>query len=150
MGKILAFAGAAALLVVGVSASASADGAYHSERIALHAVDDAPLRSGSVVNIHANGPQVYASERYLLNGALPDHDYELALMVTPFDPTCASPAVEFLRVPLSTNAAGNAHGGSRFTPDQTAGLAGTHGVNWVVLDGDTAAYETGCTVVVLD
>jgi hypothetical protein len=151
MRKLLALSGAAALLTLGVSSAVSADSAYHTERIGLHPIDDAPLRSGSVVNIHANGPQVYAQERYLLNGALPDHDYELSLMVHVFDPDCAQAAVEFLRVPISTNAAGNGHAKApTIPPEAVEGLAGEHGVNWIVYDGDTAVYETGCQNVILD
>ena len=149
MRKVLA-AIIGALFVLGGASTASADSTYPTQRMTLQPIGDAPLRSGSVVNIHAEGPTVYAVERYMLNGALPDHDYEMALVVTPFDPSCSTPAVEFLRTPISTNAAGNAHGGARFVPEQTAGLAGSHGVNWVVFDGETAVYETGCQVVVLD
>ena len=150
MKKFLALASAVVVLTVAMTSTASADGTYHSERIPLHAIDDAPLRSGSVVNIHANGPTVFALERYTLNGALGNHDYELVLMVTPFDPLCESDAVAFASVPMSTNVAGNSHAGSRITPEQVAGLDGTHGVNWMVFDGDTPVYETGCQVVVLD
>jgi hypothetical protein len=152
MKKILALAGAAALLTVGVASTVSADRAYHTERISLQPIDDAPLRSGSVVNVHANGPTVYALERYLLNGALPNHDYEIALNVHAFDPGCGEAALEFFRVPISTNAAGNGHAKApTITPEAVAGFAGEHGVNWIVYDDEgTAVYETGCTVVILD
>jgi hypothetical protein len=152
MNKILALTGAAALLTIGVSSNVSADRAYHTERISLHSIDDAPLRSGSVVNIHANGPQVYAQERYLLNGALPNHDYVIALTVYLFDPGCEGDAITFFDVPISTNAAGNGHAKApTITPDAVAGLEGAHGTNWIVFDdGDTAVYETGCEDVFLD
>lgn len=152
MKKILALTSAAALLAIGVASTASADSAYHTERVSLLPIDDAPLRSGSVVNIHANGPQVYALERYLLNGALPNHEYEIALTVHVFDPTCAGPALEFFRVPISTNRAGNGHANApTIPPEAVAGLDGTHGVNWIVYnDADIAVYETGCEDVVLD
>jgi hypothetical protein len=151
MKKILALTGAAALLTIGAASTVSADGVYHTERVSLQAIDDAPLRSGSVVNIHANGPKVYAQERYLLNGALPNHDYEIALNVHVFDTTCGGDAAEFFRVPISTNAAGNGHAKApTIPPEAVEGLAGEHGVNWIVYDGDTAVYETGCEDVVLD
>ena len=36
-------------------------------------------------------------------------------------------------------------------PEAVAGLAGDHGVNWIVYDDEgTAVYETGCEDVVLD
>ncbi len=152
MKKILALASAATLLTIGAASTASADRAYHTERVVLHPIDDAPLRSGSVVNIHANGPQVYALERYLLNGALPNHEYEIALTVHVSDTTCAGEAVEFFRVPISTNRAGNGHSKApTIRPEAVAGLEGEHGVNWIVYnDADIAVYETGCEDVVLD
>jgi hypothetical protein len=87
-----------------------------------------------------------------LNGALPNHDYVIALTVHVFDVECAEDAVEFFRVPISTNAAGNGHAKSpTVPPETTAGLAGEHGVNWIVYDeAGTAVYATGCEVVVLD
>jgi hypothetical protein len=152
MKKLLALTGAAALLTVGATSTASADRAYHTERISLQPIDDAPLRTGSVVNIHANGPKVYALERYLLNGALRNHDYEIVLNVHLFDPDCIAGAVPFLSVPISTNAAGNGHAKApTIPPEAVAGLAGEHGVNWIVYDNlGTAVYETGCVDVVLD
>ena len=50
--------------------SAAADAVYHSEHMRLSPVGGAPLKSGFVQNIHPNGPNVYARERYVLNGAL--------------------------------------------------------------------------------
>jgi hypothetical protein len=152
MKKILALTGAAALLTIGVSSTVSADRAYHTERVSLQAIDDAPLRSGSVVNIHANGPKVYAQERYLLNGALPNHEYEITLWVHVFDTDCSEPATPFFDVLISTNAAGNGQAKApTIPPEAVADLEGEHGVNWIVShDGDTPVYETGCEDVVLD
>jgi hypothetical protein len=152
MKKMLILTGAAALLTVGAASTVTADSVYHTERIALEAIDDAPLRSGSVVNIHANGPNVYALERYLLNGALPNHHYVITLNVHVFDPDCATDAVPFFSLPISTNAAGNGHTKApTIPPEAVAGLAGEHGVNWIVEDEQgTAVYETGCVDVVLD
>lgn len=152
MKKPLVLMGAVACLTIGVASTVSADAVYHTERVALHAIDDAPLRSGSVVNIHVNGPNVYALERYMVNGALPNHEYEIALNVHPFDASCAGGAIEFFRVPISTNAAGNGHAKApTIRPEQVEGLAGNHGVNWIVYDdGGTAVYETGCQDVALD
>jgi hypothetical protein len=151
MRKTRVLTGVAAVLTIGVGSTVAADSTYHTERISLQAIDDAPLRSGSVVNIHANGPIVYAQERYLLNGAVPNHDYEIALNVHAFDTSCGTEAVEFFRVPISTNAAGNGHAKSpTISPEAVVGLAGEHGVNWIVYDGDTAVYETGCVDVALD
>ena len=152
MRKSIALTGVVAVLTIGAASTVAADGVYHTERISLQPIDDAPLRSGSVVNIHANGPNVFALERYLLNGALPDHEYEIALNVHAFDASCGSAAVEFFRLPISTNAAGNGHAKApTIPPDAVEGLAGEHGVNWIVYDeSGTAVYETGCEDVVLD
>ena len=57
--KIIHIAVLLVLLSVGLFGmvrSASADGVYQTERLDLLPVDGAPLRSGAVVNIHANGP----------------------------------------------------------------------------------------------
>jgi hypothetical protein len=152
MKKVLVLTGAAALLTVGVASTVSADRTYHTERVSLHPIGDAPLRSGSVVNIHANGPKVYALERYMLNGALPNHDYEIVLNVHLFDPICEDPAVPFMFVAISTNAAGNGQAkADTIPPEAVAGLEGEHGVNWIVYDDEgTAVYETGCEDVTLD
>jgi hypothetical protein len=63
---------AAALSVLLLPGTAAGDAVYHSHHVALHPVGGAPLRSGFVENIHPNGPQVYAHEVYVLNGAQPD------------------------------------------------------------------------------
>jgi len=67
------------LALLFVPVTASADGVYHSEHIALTPVGTQPLRTGFVENIHANGPVVFAMERYVLNGASPETNYQVAL-----------------------------------------------------------------------
>ena len=153
MDRILATAAVAGLITVGLSAAVHADGAYHTERISLHAVEDAPLRSGSVINIHVNGPQIYAQERYQLNGAEPAHTYDIVLEVHQSDPDCSDPfTFPLATTSITTNEAGNGQARARFTPADIGPLAGSgaHGVNWVLLDGDTPVYETGCEDVFLD
>ena len=57
---------ACAAVVPGVlAAGAAADAVYHTTRIPLREVGDAP-GGGTVVNIHTDGPVVYAHEVYLL------------------------------------------------------------------------------------
>jgi hypothetical protein len=58
----------AAVLAATLAAAASADRAYHTERLALRGLNGAP-GGGMVVNAHPNGPIVYAHEIYVLNGA---------------------------------------------------------------------------------
>lgn len=74
----------------------------------------------------------------------------MVLTVHPFDPACSGESVVFFSVPISTNAAGNGHASTRVVPSQAAGLAGSHGANWIVMDGETAVYQTGCQKVDLD
>src|SRR5215207_2754542 len=86
---------------------AAADQAYHTEHLALEPVADAPLRSGFVVNAHANGQSIYANERYVLNGAAPDATYQVTLLIFPGDVACAGAGTPIPTAELATNAAGN-------------------------------------------
>ena len=83
-------AAAFAATAVAVAAPlAAADAVYHSQHIALNPTGGASLRSGFVENIHADGPQVYAHELYVLNGAEPDTTYQVTLLLYPFDPAAS-------------------------------------------------------------
>jgi hypothetical protein len=64
--------GAGGIAALALAPAAGADRVYHSEHMTLTPVDTAPLRSGFVQNVHANGPNVYAHEIYVLSGALPN------------------------------------------------------------------------------
>jgi hypothetical protein len=153
MHRSIATAAVAGLITVGLSSAVHADGAYHTERISLHAVEEAPLRSGSVINIHVNGPRIYAQERYQLNGAEPGHTYQVVLEVHQGDPDCSEPfTFPIPTTSITTNGAGNGHARAQFTPADIGPLAGSgaHGVNWVLWHGDTPVYETGCDDVYLD
>src|SRR6266542_5790344 len=86
---------------------AGADAVYPSQHILLHPVGDAPLRSGFVENIHANGPNVYAHEVYVLNGALPNTTYGVTLLLHPNDPTCSGAALAVPTATLTTGVSGN-------------------------------------------
>jgi hypothetical protein len=152
---LIAAATVTAFVAAGLSTSVNADGVYRTEHISLQALDDAPLRSGSVTNIHANGPIVYANEQYHLNGAEANTTYEVFLEVYVGDDDCSEDPVLVLgpTSTFTTNGAGNGHGKARFAPLDVAGLPLSpvvHGVNWVFNVGATAAYETGCQQVVLD
>lgn len=154
MRKFLIAAATTALLAAGVSTSADADGVYRTEHINLRAIGGAPLRSGSVTNIHANGPIVYALERYHLNGAEANTTYQVFLQAYVGDGDCSGDMTFELPVStFTTNRAGNGHGKARFAPEDVAGLPTApvvHGINWVFKDGGTDAYDTGCQQVVLD
>lgn len=135
-----------------VPLGASADDVYHSEHIVLMPVGSQPLRSGFVENIHANGPIVFAQERYVLNGASPLTTYQVALNIWVGDTTCAgAPSVVLPTTSFSTNVAGNGVGRARFSPSDAAGLRGlTLGIVWTLSSGGTVAYRTACTDVTLD
>jgi len=120
---------ALAAMIVGASVvlagPAVADSVYHSAHYNLTAVNAAPLRSGFVENIHANGPIVYAHEQYVLNGAAPNTTYHVVLMIFPGDTTCSgTPAVTIPTATIHTNAAGNGVAYHVFTPADADGLRG--------------------------
>ncbi len=64
--RLLLAAAFATTAVAVATPLAAADAVYHSQHIALNPIGGAPLRSGFVENIHADGPQVYAHELYVL------------------------------------------------------------------------------------
>ena len=131
---------------------AAADDVYHSEHMAFEPVGSAPLRTGFVENVHANGPAIYAQEVYVLNGAAPSTDYEVHLVAYAFDPGCEGAPTDFGFAPLTTNRAGNGRAKRVFRPsDVPAELRdATHGIRWVISTGGATVYETQCTAVTLD
>ncbi len=147
------------LVILGVSLfgvvhNVSADGVYHTEQLSLVPVGGAPLTSGWVINIHANGPNIYAREMYELNGASPNTTYTVVLHIYTGSTSCQGTAdLVFPTAEISTNTHGNGIAAHVFTPEDAAGagLRGlTVGAQWQVLNGATLAYQTGCTVVTLD
>jgi hypothetical protein len=145
---------ASALALAAPASLAGADMVYHSEHLQLTPVGSAPLRSGFVENIKAEGPQVYAHEIFVLNGALAQQDYAVSRTLFPFDPACSDEGGAFTSpvTDLRTNAAGNARGDAKLTPADVAGFEGVHGVRWTIVWKATGApvYRTACTAVTLD
>jgi hypothetical protein len=130
---------------------AAADRVYHSEHLRLAPVGGAPLRSGFVENIKAEGPRIYAHEIFVLNGARSRTTYTVTRNFFFLDPECDGQLVFDSDVAiLRTNASGNARGDVVVRPADVAGFEGVHGVMWTVQDGDTVVYQTSCTVVTLD
>jgi len=131
-------------VVLALVSAAVADDVYHSEHMPLTPVGPAPLRTGFVENIHADGPRVYAQEVYVLNGALPDADFDVHLLAYPFDPACAGAAADFGFTTLTTNRAGNGRAKRLIRPaDVPAELRGaTHGIRWEVRAGSATVYAT--------
>ncbi len=149
----VALMGALLLLVSAlVAPSVAADAVYHTERLILLPVGGTPHGTGLVVNIHPNGPQVYAHERYVLRDALPNTTYTVNLTAYPFDPSCSGSPAPFGSTALRTNAAGNgtAHLVIPFGAVPLALRNATHGVAWTVTLNGTTVYRTNCTQVTLD
>lgn len=141
---------AAAALSLALAAPASADQAFHTERFPLTPVAGAPLKSGAVIDIHTEGPTVYALERYQLVGAEPGATYVVTLLVHG-DAGCDELIIPVETATFTTNAAGNGHGQARFVPADVAGLpTGTYFIDWQVSEGGSVAYSTGCVPVALD
>ena len=146
---------AAAVLGVGLMvAPALADAVYHSRHIELLPVGGTPLRSGFVENIHANGPNVFAREVYVLNGAQPETTYQVTLEIFALDPSCTGePTAVVPTAAITTNAAGNGRGEAVFRPaDVPAELRNaTHGIIWTVSDASgVVVFRSGCELVTLD
>ena len=142
---------ACTLLVTGLTgAPAWGDAVYHSQHVALHPVGSAPLRSGFVENIHANGPTVYAMERYVLVGAVPG-SYAVTLHLFA-DTSCSTVIGPFSSITFTTNAVGDGVGHLRLPPSAIpAGLHGAKiGLFWELAGTTGASYDTACSTVVLD
>jgi hypothetical protein len=133
---------------------AGADATYHTDHFALSPIGSAPLSSGFVQNIHAEGPNVFAREMYQLNGAEPNNSYQVVLSIWTSNTSCSgSPTFGFPVAALTTNAAGSGLADHVFTPEDVS-RAGLHGLTvsavWTLFNGTTAAYATDCEVVSLD
>jgi len=147
------FAASAVLVIAVLAPPAAADRVYHSEHLGLTSVGGLPLRSGFVENIKAEGPQIYAHEIFVLNGAVPNATYAVSRNLFPFDPDCTGANDVFTSkvADLRTNASGNARGDTKVAPEEVAGFEGVHGVLWTVADAaGMVVYQTACTAVTLD
>ena len=125
---------ATAVLAAAFVGTAAADRVYHTERLELSGVAGAP-GGGMVVNIHPNGPNVYAHEIYTLRQAVPG-TYQVFLNVFPTSLNCTGPTTAIPTAALTTNG-------------DVAALRGmTFSISWTV--AGPATYVTACTVVTLD
>ena len=144
--------GVAALVTsMAMAGPASADQAFHTQRIPLSAAADAPLKSGAVIDVHTQGPTIYAQERYVLVGAEPGTTYQVTLLVYT-DPACSALLFPITTTTMTTNAAGNAQGTATFYPQDVEGLPRTtYYITWQIsVQGGAVAYTTGCIPVMLD
>jgi hypothetical protein len=138
---------AAVLAAAALAGTAAADAAYHTERLELSGLGGAP-GGGMVVNVHPNGPEVYAHEIYTLRHAVPG-TYQVILNVFPTSLDCTGTALALPTATLETNALGNGRADVKFIPEDVTGLRGmTFSISWTVTG--PATYVTACTVVVLD
>lgn len=152
-GLVVAFLLTAALGITTVRA----DRAYHTERLPISASGlpgHPELRTGAVVNIHAEGPVVWAIEEYMVNGAAPDTTYWVVIEVTVNGDCSEGPDAQLPTVPLVTDARGNARGMATFAPEDVAEFPKipVHGRWSLRLDSPNGpeAYGTACTLVVID
>jgi hypothetical protein len=146
MRHFLVLAATAVLAAVFIGA-ATADQVYHTERLALNGIGGA-AGGGMVVNIHPNGPNVYAHEIYTLRHAVPG-TYQVSLNVFPTSLDCTGATAVLPTAMLTTNATGNGRADVKFTPEDVASLRHmTFSISWAV--AGPATYVTACTVVTLD
>jgi hypothetical protein len=136
---------ATAVLAAAFVATAAADRVYHTERLELSGV--AP-GGGMVVNIHPNGPNVYAHEIYTLSHAVPG-EYQVFLNLFRTSLDCTGPTAALHTATLTTNATGNGWADVKFTPEEATAIRNmTFSISWTV--AGPATYVTACTVVTLD
>jgi hypothetical protein len=136
-----------AVLAAILAAVASADSAYHTERLELRGLNGAP-GGGMVVNVHPNGPIVYAHEVYVLSGAVAG-TYLVELHIYPTSLNCSGGSAVVPTATIETNAHGNGRADVKFTPADAAEIRGlTLSINWTVTG--PATYVTDCTIVTLD
>jgi len=101
-----------------------------------------------VVNVHANGPNVYAHEIYTLSHAVPG-TYQVVLNIHPGSLDCSGTPIMLPTAEITTNAIGNGRADVKFTPEMVGELRGsTLSISWTVTG--PATYVTRCTVVTLD
>ncbi len=155
MTRILSAAIAVALLGAAgltISRPASADQVYHSSHISLHSVAGAPLKSGFVENIHPNGPQLFAFERYVLVGATPNAGFAVTLRLHFGSPVCAGDSTAIPSVTVETNSVGNGSGNLLIPPEAVPPDAhgATLGIVWEFASGGQVVYESDCETVTLD
>lgn len=140
-----------AAAVLGGAPAAHADQTFHTTRYALSSVADRSVH-GSVIDIHAQGPTIYAQERYALRNVGPGQMYVMNLSAYR-DLGCSDLVVSVTgTATLTANVAGNAQGATTFAPAAVAGLPRqTYFLRWQVTDRTGAvAYQTDCVAVALD
>lgn len=137
------------LLVSALPAQADQD--FHTTRYPLSSAADGSVH-GWVIDIHTQGPRIYAQERYLLRDVSPGQTYVMNLYGYS-DPQCSALVVPIPgTATMTANSSGNAHGATTFVPAALDGLPRTtYHLRWQVTDSAGAVvYQTACVAVVLD
>jgi hypothetical protein len=130
---------------------AQADQGFHTTQYPLSSVTDGSGH-GWVIDVHAQGPTIYAQERYQLRDVEPGQTYVMNLYAYS-DDGCGDLVVA---VPgtatMTANAAGNARGGTTFVPAALEGLPRTtYHLRWQVTDATgVVVHQTECVAVALD
>ena len=141
----------AALTALCFASAAAADQFFHTVHAELTPIGNAPLQSGFVNDIHTQGVQIGAQERYVLNGALPNTTYSVALWIYPRGSgSCTgTPLRMFTTETITTNAAGNGEAGHTFfaNPNAPPPNPVPTPIKWVVSLNGVPQYETGCVLV---
>lgn len=135
-----------------IASSAAADQFFHTSHADLMPIGSAPLESGFVNDIHAQGETISAQERYVLVGALPDTTYTVALYIYVGDPTCTVLTRVRQTATFETNAVGNAEGAFTFLVPATGPPPPNpvaSGIVWVISSGGVPQYQTACVPVTL-
>ena len=156
MRRVLVMLTALFALLALSATSVAADAVYHTDQIAIQSAGGAS-GSGKVINIHPNGPTVFASERYMLRGAEPNATYQVWLVVDAAELDCAFselPLPILMAAAVTTNAVGNATTPADFyfTPEAVPPCLRNQSfpIHWeVTLDGQLT-HQTDLITVTLD
>jgi len=144
---VLTFASLTAMLAL--ATGAVADQTFHTLKAPLHPLGGAPLRSGWVIDAHANGPIIGAHEEYHLNGASPNTRYQVVIQFSPGVTDCSA-AFPVPTANFTTNKAGNGNADWTFPGGPPAPVTNNSAIWQLVGPGNVVAYQTDCEVVLID
>ena len=141
-------------LTVASAGTVAADAVYHTERLVLEPVAGA-AGSGMVVNIHPNGPKVFAAERYGLREAAANATYTVWLVIDASNLACDFDGLVIpMAAALTTNAAGNGTTPADFffAPEGIPPCLRNTSfpIHWETTLAGTLTHNTDSTTVALD
>ncbi len=146
---LVMLAGLISLLALVAVPAAFADQVFHTSHAAVHAVADAPLKSGFVNDIHSNSVVNSAREEYHLNGAQPNTTYQVQLLFYE-DQSCAGSPLSFTTAVLATNGAGNGNADVTFAAGPPNNPPLQVGIVWQFTANGAPVYTTDCVQVSVD